>query len=76
MAASWRLWVDSAIERPLSATSLRGGSWPTPAFVNSLGVMTADSDSSYGSAATGFDDTVRYYTRALLASNAEITATP
>jgi len=21
-------WVDSAIERPLSATSLRGGSWP------------------------------------------------
>ena len=26
--ASWPLWVDSAIERPLSATSLRGGSWP------------------------------------------------
>jgi len=28
VAASWSLWVDSAIERPLSATSLRGGSWP------------------------------------------------
>ena len=28
VAASWPLWVDSAIERPLLATSLRGGSWP------------------------------------------------
>jgi hypothetical protein len=28
VAASWPLWVDSAIERPLSATSLRGASWP------------------------------------------------
>jgi uncharacterized protein YndB with AHSA1/START domain len=32
VAASWPLWVDSAIERPLSATSLRGGSWPQAAI--------------------------------------------